>query len=387
MSRLRVAIVIPGFVEARDDPGLPAVVDLVARIAAAHDTHVVALRHPPARPLYRVAGATVHALGGGRAAGPSGRAALLARGLLALLRIHRQRPLDLVHAFWADEAGAVAALAARMIGRPAIVSVMGGELVRLADIGYGAALGRGGRLTAALALRQAALVTCGSTTIRELVLARAPRATVELLPLGVDTTAFSPAGEPARGVPRILFVGGLEPVKDPQMLIRAFADLAGSHPDARLDIVGQGSLQAEIRRLAAELGIGERVTFRGQLPRGALPEVYRAASVLAVSSRHEAQSMVAIEAAACGVPVVGTRVGALPDLSHGALTVPVGDRAGLARALATVLDDPVLAASMGVAGRAVVVERFDIRRTADELLERYAGLVTGPRRRRRADST
>lgn len=387
MSRLRVAIVIPGFVEARDDPGLPAVVDLVERIAAAHDTHVVALRHPPARPLYQVAGATVHPLGGGRRAGPLGRGTILTRGIASLVRIHRRQPLDLIHAFWADEAGAVAALTARLIGRPAIVSVMGGELVRMADIGYGTGLGRGGRWTTALALRRAALVTCGSSTIREQVLARRRGANVELLPLGVDTTTFSPADAPPPEVPRILFVGGLEPVKDPQLMIRAFADLAGSHTDARLDICGRGSLRHELESLAAQLGIGERVNFRGQLPRGRLPEVYRSVSVLAVSSRHEAQSMVAIEAAACGIPVVGTRVGALPDLGEGAMTVPVGDRPGLAWALATVLDDKARAASMGLAGRAVVVERYDIESTANELLEHYAGLITGvPRRPWRAGS-
>jgi len=391
MRRLRVAIVIPGFVEARDDPGLPAVVDLVERVAAAHDTHVVALRHPPGRPGYRVAGATVDALGGGRAAGPWGRGWILARGIAHVLRIHRRRPLDLVHGLWADEAGAVSGLAARLIGRPAIVSVMGGELVRMEDIGYGAGLGRGGRWTAAFALRGAAIVTAGSSAVQGQALARRPGADVRLLPLGVDTKLFRPGGTPPNAAARILFVGSLEPVKDPALLIRAFAGLVAGplagRPDVSLEIVGEGSLRRQLELLAAQLGITERVTFQGQLARTLLPEAYRSASVLAVPSRHEAQSMVAIEAAACGIPVVGTRVGALPDLGEGALTVPVGDEANLSRALATVLDDPARASSMGAAGRAVAVERYDLDRTSRAMLGVYEGLVTdGPRRRRRSAS-
>ena len=127
--RLRVAIVTPGFVVERDEPGMPAIVDLVERIASVHDCEVIALRHPPARPPYRVAGARVTALGVGTASGAPGRARVLAGGVGAVLRRHRRRPFDLVHALWADEAGAVATIAGRLVRRPVVVSVLGGELV------------------------------------------------------------------------------------------------------------------------------------------------------------------------------------------------------------------------------------------------------------------
>ena len=127
----------------------------------------------------------------------------------------------------------------------------------------------------------------------------------------------------------------------------------------------------------AGTALAGRVRFAGQLPRDEMPALYRSATVLAVTSRHEGQSMVAVEAAASGLPVVGTRVGVLPDLGDGATTVPVGDEAGLADALAAVLDDPGRAARMAAAGRAIAVARFDLERTTADLLERYAGLVTG----------
>jgi glycosyltransferase involved in cell wall biosynthesis len=375
--RLRVAIVIPGFVVDRDDPGLPAVVDLVERIGRRHDCQVIALRHPPARPAYRVAGATVTALGAGAAAGAVGRAAVLAIGIRAVLRLHRRRRLDLIHGLWADEAGAVATIAARLVRRPAVVSVLGGELARLPEIGYGAALGRGGRWTVAVSFRGADLVTAGSSTALSPVLERRPTATVALLPLGVDTTVFRPAelpGPPAAQT--ILFAGSLEPVKDPATMLRVFGRLAAGRPGLSLELVGDGRLRAGLEASVAGTVLAERVRFSGHIARNEMPGRYRSATVLAITSRHEGQSMVAVEAAASGLPVVGGRVGILPDLGDAALIVPVGDEAALADALAAVLDDPVRAARMAAAGRATAVARFDLGGTAADLLRRYDELVT-----------
>jgi glycosyltransferase involved in cell wall biosynthesis len=375
VRQLRVAIVAPGFVIDRDDPGLAAVFDLVERIAAVHDCQVVALRYPPARPPYVVAGATVRALGAGSSGGAFGRAAVLARGIRAVLAIHREEPVDLVHALWADEAGAVATIASRLIRRPVIVSVLGGELARLPEIGYGGALGRGGRWTVGISLPIADLVTVGSSVARESVLPRRRKAGIALLPLGVDVSVFRPA-EGRRATPTILFVGSLEPVKDPATMLRVFAALAATRPRLRLDVAGEGSLRPSLERMSEELGIRDRVRLLGQLPRAQMPDLYRSSSVLAVTSLHEGQSMAAVEAAASGSPVVGTRVGVLPDLGGGALTVPVGDEAGLVTALAAVLDDGALAARTGAAGRAQAVARFDLDRTAGDLLERYGALAS-----------
>jgi glycosyltransferase involved in cell wall biosynthesis len=375
MRRLRIAIVTPGFVIHRDDPGMPAVVDLVERLAAIHDCHVVALRYPPPRPSYVVAGATVQAVGAGTA-GALGRGAVLGRGVRAVLGIHRKKPVDLVHALWADEAGAAATIAARLLRRPVIVSVLGGELARLAEIRYGAALGLGGRWTVQIALRYADLVTAGSTSARDLLLEHRAEAGVVLLPLGVDVSLFRPADEPPPEHGKILFVGSLEPVKDPAAMLRVFGAVAVGRPLLRLDVAGDGSLRPDLERLSERIGIRDRVRFLGQLPRAQMPDLYRSASLLAVTSRHEGQSMAAVEAAAAGLPVVGTRVGILADLGTAALTVPVGDEAGLATALAAVLDDPHLAARMGAAARAEAMARFNLDRTAAGVLDRYRALVT-----------
>lgn len=375
-QRLHIAIVIPGFVIERDDPGLPAVVDLIERLSTVHECHVVALRYPPARDPYVVAGARVHPLGGGVAAGPVGRARILARGIREILVLHRRRRFDLIHALWADEPGAVASISGRLIRRPVVVSFLGGELARLPDIGYGAALGIGGRWTVSIALGGADLVTAGSGIARAMVLARRPSAPVALAPLGADVSRFRPADGAPAAATTILFVGSLEPVKDPAAALRVFAALSAGRPSFRLEMVGDGRLRSELEAEVDRLGVGDRVSFPGQMPRAGMPERYRSAALLLVTSRHEGQSMAAVEAAASGVPVVGTRVGVLPDLGDGARTVAIGDEAGLAEAAAAVLDDPAVAAAMGAAGRAAATARFDLDRTAADLLERYERLVT-----------
>jgi glycosyltransferase involved in cell wall biosynthesis len=375
MRRLRVAIVIPGFVVDEADPGMAAVVDLVRRLAEDHEIAVIALRHPSERPQYAAAGARVRTLGLTHARGPLGRATVLVRGIGAVIEAHRTAALDIVHGLWADEAGAVAALAGRLVGRPSVVSLMGGELMALPDIGYGAALGRGGRWTTALALRLATVTTAASEAGRAAL--RARHHDVLAMPLGVDTTSFRPpsdAAGPANGR-TVLFAGSLEPVKDPGLLLRAVALLVPGRPDLRVEFAGDGALRSALERLAADLGIEDRVRFAGFVPRVDLPAWYRSGTLLAVPSRHESQSMVALEAAASGLPVVGTAVGILPDLGEGAAIVTGRQPEALAQGLASVLDDPARAARMAAASRAAAA-RFALHGTADAVSALYERLVT-----------
>ncbi|HYI21715.1 MAG TPA: glycosyltransferase, partial [Candidatus Limnocylindrales bacterium] len=262
MKPNHVVIVIPGFPVDHDEPGLPAIVDLIQRISAVHDVEIVALRHPTNRGAYELAGARVHPLGLGNKGGPRARGRVLARGIRAVATLHRRRPVDLVHGMWADEAGAVATLAARWISRPSIVSVMGGEFVAMSEIGYGAALGRGGRSTARVSLRAADLITVPSSLIDDMVrpLVRNPEERLAFLPLGVDTETFRPAEHPG-STPTIVFAGSLAPVKDPETALRAFAAVAASHESVRLVVAGFGGMRGNLEAQARQLGIEDRVRF------------------------------------------------------------------------------------------------------------------------------
>lgn len=212
-------------------------------------------------------------------------------------------------------------------------------------------------------------------------------------PPGVDHAAFSPGSRPAArrqlGLPveerLVLFVGRLQPLKGPDVAVAAFAGLARDVPDCRLLVVGgpsgpQGEGEAaRLRSAARGAGIEGRVHFLPPVPHRELASYYRAADVLVAPSRSESFGLVAVEAQACGLPVVAAAVGGLEHVvadGESGLLVPGWDPGDYAAALRRVLTDPALAARLS-AGARVQAEGFSWPATADRLLELYSG-IAGP---------
>ena len=202
------------------------------------------------------------------------------------------------------------------------------------------------------------------------------------VPLGVDHAFFSP-GNPsgaraALGLgpgPVMLFVGRIQPLKGIELAIRSFA--ASSHRDAQLVVVGgpsgvNGMVEVErMHQLVDDLGVSDRVRFCDPQPHHILSTYYRAADVCLVPSRSESFGLVALEAAACGIPVVASNVGGLQTLvDHGETGALLDERDPKlwAATIDRILDTPNLAAAMG-------------ERAASRSL-RYAWSYTGARLRR-----
>jgi D-inositol-3-phosphate glycosyltransferase len=220
-----------------------------------------------------------------------------------------------------------------------------------------------------------------------------PNGVIEIVPPAVEHAFFAPGdragarraiGLPADR-PAILFVGRIQPLKGPDVAIRAVAAMA--RRDAMLLIVGGASGldgDREMRQATAlvdELGVADRVRFVDPKPHHILSSYYRAADVVVVPSRSESFGLVALEAAACGIPVVATAVGGLLNIVHDGVTghlVEGRDPARFARALTQVIDDPVGAATMGAAA-AVRARHFTWSFTAARLRRLYADLVTESR--------
>ncbi|HEX9775584.1 MAG TPA: D-inositol-3-phosphate glycosyltransferase [Actinomycetota bacterium] len=224
---------------------------------------------------------------------------------------------------------------------------------------------------------------------------------VRVVPPGVDTDRFTPRaaeGEPAAtramlGVdearPLVLFAGRLQPLKAPDRAIRALAQLRTLAPgiDPALVIVGgpsgsAGAGPGELRALARKLGVGGDVVLHPPVPHERMPAVYRAADVVLVPSRTESFGLVAIEASACGTPVVATDVGGLRLAVRDGVTgvlVPGEDDLAYARALAGLLTDPALAQAMGEQGSRYA-RRFDWRAAAAGLLGVYEEVRPAPLR-------
>ena len=205
----------------------------------------------------------------------------------ALVAQHRRRPFHVLHAFWANESGLLAAMA-RLLGVPTVVSLAGGETVALPDIGYGGWLRASERARTCLAVALAATVTAGSPYQVSLAEARLRRrGRTAYLPLGVAEQRFRPAGAGPQAYraaddepPEIVHVASLAPVKDQVTLLRAAALLQARGTAFRLRVVGDGEACGELRATVARLGLGERVRFTGAVPHDRLPVVYAVRGVV-----------------------------------------------------------------------------------------------------------
>ena len=150
-----------------------------------------------------------------------------------------------------------------------------------------------------------------------------------------------------------LFVGLLVPVKGLEVLLEAVAGLDGEKPLCLL--VGEGPLQPELERVANARGIADRLRFVGRRPSDEIPAWMAAADMLVLPSYSEGRPNVVLEAQACGLPVVATRVGGTPELVRDGATgllVASGDAQGLAAAVGRLQRDEALRQTLGQAGRA-----------------------------------
>ncbi len=182
--------------------------------------------------------------------------------------------------------------------------------------------------------------------------------------------------------PVVLFVGRIQPLKGLDVAIEAFARL--ERRDAQLVVVGgasglQGEVEvARIRSLAASLGVTDRIRFVEPQPHHLLSTYYRAADLVFVPSRSESFGLVALEASACGVPVVASAVGGLLSLvddGKNGFLVDGRDPAVFARHADSILGDPELAASLSVAG-AQRARQYTWSTAAARLRRLYADLST-----------
>lgn len=171
--------------------------------------------------------------------------------------------------------------------------------------------------------------------------------------------------------PLVLAIGRLIAQKDHATLLRAFARVRERHPEARLALLGWGVLEEETRALAARLGLADAVAIPGRVePRAWLER----ADVLAHTSRWEGFGIVLLEAMLASLPVVATRVSAVPEIvadGETGLLVSPGDDAAVAEALARLLSDAALRRRLGGAGLRRAREKFSVSRMTERTIELY----------------
>lgn len=219
-------------------------------------------------------------------------------------------------------------------------------------------------------------------------------ARIDVVQPGVDTEVFSPGSQqqarlelqiPADDAV-IVFAGRIQPLKGPEVAVKALQVLAERHPHRRWRLVVVGGESGTGRKsghrldeLAARLGVAELVDFRPPMPAAALVAAFRAADVVAVPSYNESFGLVALEAQATGTPVVAAAVGGLPvAVADGISGLLVGshDPSEWADALASVVLDPATRQRMSVAAP-VHAARFSWEVTVDGLLASYTRALRG----------
>src|SRR5688572_24681361 len=124
-KRLNIGVLLPGFSADENDWAIPVQHNLMQPLSVVEDVRILALRYPHRRESYRVFGAEVYPLGYTHAARGIKRLQLWHEALFTLRNLHREKPFDILHAMWADETGAIAVWAGKLLKIPVVVSVLG----------------------------------------------------------------------------------------------------------------------------------------------------------------------------------------------------------------------------------------------------------------------
>ena len=203
-----------------------------------------------------------------------------------------------------------------------------------------------------------------------------------VIPCGVDTAIFrplDPVPTDAAQSPFIVCVARHEPVKNLGLLLDACGTLRNRGVHFRCVMIGDGAVHDELAEIRARLNLEAVVEMIGAAERATVLTWLQQASVAVLSSHNEGMPVSLMEAGACGVPVVATRVGGIPELIEdgvtGILTAP-GDAAAFADALGRLVENPRLRTSMGQAARRRIAAKFSLASQVDSLLAMWSRILS-----------
>jgi L-malate glycosyltransferase len=284
-----------------------------------------------------------------------------------MVEVARAEKLDVLHAHYAIPHAVSATLAKQILGAdgPKVVTTLHGTDVTLVGTDHGFQ-----------PLTRFAVATSDAVTTPSRWLADTARANlalpatlaIDVIPNFVDTTTLNP---PAQRDPQrrrvLIHVSNFRPIKRVSDVVRVFAAVR-SHVDARLDLVGDGPDRNGAEALVSKLGLQDAVRFHGETDD--LGSLYGASDVFLLPSESESFGLAALEAMACGVPVVASDVGGIPDVvvdGETGFLAPVGDVAAMAEATRRLLTDHALHQTMSRLARRRVEASFRL----DPAVDRY----------------
>jgi glycosyltransferase involved in cell wall biosynthesis len=289
-------------------------------------------------------------------------------GTVAALRLISCWKPDIVIAFFGVPAGPIALFAKLFFKIPYVVSLRGGDVPGFRPYDFGtyhkviAPLLR-------LIWRNASAIVANSDGLRKLALSFDDRFPISIIPNGVDLERFTSPLLRSWDPPRLLFVGRIVHQKGLDLLLSALSELKDLPWE--MTIVGDGPQREPLREAAANFGLEQRIHFASWRRGADLEAEYGRANLFVFPSRHEGMPNVVLEAMACGLPVIATRIPGNEELVSAGVTgelVPPEDSSAMKGALERLLPDAQLRQNMGSAARKRVEEKYDWANTARQYL-------------------
>lgn len=287
--------------------------------------------------------------------------------VFALKKILKEHKPDILHAHYVSSYGFVGALA--NYDKPFYISVWGRDIFQFPQLS-----GLNHKITE-FTLRKADVI-CSTSHIMAAETNKYTNKKIFVTPFGVDMNKFKPLSVQK---PENIIVGTVKALSDKYGigdLVKAFAAIYQKNQNTELLIVGDGPQKEEYKQLAKDLKIDHVTTFTGRVPNDQVPAFINKMSVFAVPSTEDSESfgVAAVESMACGVPVVVSNVGGLPEVvkeGETGFVVPKESPDELAEAMNTLINDEEKRTQMGTAGIAHVKANYNWVDNANGMLELY----------------
>ena len=306
--------------------------------------------------------------------------------IYSLAYFKKNKP-DIIHAHWSLPQGLIGIIAKRILKIPCVTSIHGSDVYGLRSTFFEAlntVVMRNSDVCTAnsLATAQSARKVCGNDAIT-------------VLPMGVDTEYFVKTHDTAHlkqkfkiEGPVILFVGRLIDWKGITYLIRALPEILRRFPTAKALIIGSGPQRSELIRMAGAIGVANHIIFIDEVPQADLLAFYSMADIFVLPSivnengETEGLGVVLLEAMACGLPVIGSDVGGIPDIiknGETGLLVRQKDSQDLSKQIIRLLTDEGFRKKMVSNARNFIETQYSWEIVAQRFLEIYRGVLEGNR--------
>jgi glycosyltransferase involved in cell wall biosynthesis len=233
------------------------------------------------------------------------------------------------------------------------------------------------RMQARVARRLPALVAVSDSARRDLIADFGVAADrIHVVPNGVDTDLFCPLPDVRRIPGRLIAIASSDqPAKGLEHLVEAVAKVR-TEKNVHLVVIGKGGQGENFRRAVQRFGVSDHVITAGRVPALSLVEHMARAEVAVVPSLYEGFSLPAVEAMSCGVPLIATNGGALPEVvGDAAVVTSPRDAWALASAIGGLLDDPARREVLAAAGRRRALARYSWETAAASMVERYRSVI------------